>query len=90
MKIVVPTTGNTGIAFSAIGSYLGYKVLTVIPEEMSAERFLLVKLFGAEFYFTPGGEVDAGKALEIARELVEENSDKHYSIYLIGRVMKLM
>ncbi len=32
MTIVVPTTGNTGIAFAAIGSYLGYKVLIVIPE----------------------------------------------------------
>lgn len=78
MTIVVPTTGNTGIAFSAIGSYLGYKVLIVIPEEMSLERFLLMKLFGAEFYFTPGGEVDAGTALEIAKKLVAENPDKYY------------
>ncbi len=78
MTIVVPTTGNTGIAFAAIGSYLGYKVLIVIPEEMSVERFLLMKLFGAEFYFTPGGEVDAGTALETARKLVEENPDKYY------------
>lgn len=78
MTIVVPTTGNTGIAFSAIGSYLGYKVLIVIPEEMSAERFLLMRLFGAEFLFTPGGESDAGLALETARKLVEENPDKYY------------
>ncbi len=78
MTIVVPTTGNTGIAFSAIGSYLGYKVLIVIPEEMSVERFLLMKLFGAEFYFTKGGEVDAGEALETAKKLVEENPDKYY------------
>ncbi|MET1160849.1 MAG: PLP-dependent cysteine synthase family protein [Thermoprotei archaeon] len=78
MTLVVPTTGNTGIAFAAVGSYLGYKVLIVIPEEMSAERFMLMKLFGAEFYFTPGGEVDAGKALEIAKKLVAENPDKYY------------
>jgi len=78
MTIVVPTTGNTGIAFSAIASYLGYKVLIVIPEEMSLERFLLMKLFGAEFYFTPGGEVDAGVSLEIAKKLVSENPDKYY------------
>lgn len=78
MTIVVPTTGNTGIAFSALGSYFGLKVLIVIPEEMSAERFMLMRLFGAEFLFTPGGESDAGKALEIAKKLAEENPDKYY------------
>ncbi len=75
--IVVATTGNTGIAFAALGAALGYKVLIVIPEEMSEERFLLMKLYGAEFITTPGGESDAGKALEYARKLAEENPDKY-------------
>jgi len=78
MTIVVPTTGNTGIAFSALASVMGFKVLIVIPEEMSAERFMLMKLFGAEFHFTPGGEADAGYALEVAKKLVAENPDKYY------------
>jgi cysteine synthase A len=78
MTLVVPTTGNTGIAFSALGSVLGFKVLIVIPEEMSAERFMLMRLFGADFYFTPGGESDADKALEIAKKLSAENPDKYY------------
>lgn len=78
MTLVVPTTGNTGIAFAAIGSSLGFKVLIVIPEEMSAERFMLMRLFGAEFYFTPGGEVDAGRALETARQIVARDPDKYY------------
>jgi cysteine synthase A len=78
MTLVVPTTGNTGIAFSAIGSFMGFKVLIVIPEEMSAERFMLMKLFGAEFLFTPGGESDAGLALETAKKLAAEHPDKYY------------
>lgn len=77
MTLVVPTTGNTGIAFSAVASSMGFKVLIVIPEEMSAERFMLMKLLGAEFYFTPGGEVDAGTALEIAKKIVSESPDKY-------------
>ncbi len=78
MTIVVPTTGNTGIAFSALASVMGFRVLIVIPEEMSAERFMLMRLFGAEFYFTPGGEADAGYALEVAKKIVSENPDKYY------------
>ncbi|WP_440059114.1 PLP-dependent cysteine synthase family protein [Thermogladius sp. 4427co] len=78
MTLVVPTTGNTGIAFSAIGSFMGFKVLIVIPEEMSAERFMLMKLFGADFLFTPGGESDAGLALETAKKLAAEHPDKYY------------
>ncbi len=75
--IVVATTGNTGIAFAAIGSYLGYRVLIVIPEEMSEERFLLMKLYGAEFITTPGGESEAFKALEYGRRLAEDYPDKY-------------
>ena len=78
MTLVVPTTGNTGIAFSAVGAFLGYKVLIVIPEEMSRERYLTMKLYGAEFVTTPGGETDALKALEYALELAEKNPEKYY------------
>lgn len=78
MTLVVPTTGNTGIAFAAIGRFLGYKVLIVIPEEMSEERFLLMKLFGAEFVTTPGGESDALGALEYAKKLARENPNKYF------------
>jgi len=78
MTIVVPTTGNTGIAFSALASVMGFRVLIVIPEEMSAERFMLMRLFGADFYFVPGGEIDAKQALEVARRIVAENPDKYY------------
>lgn len=77
MTIVVPTTGNTGISFSAWGSYFGYKVLIVMPEEMSFERKLLDTLFGAELTYTPGGESDAGKALDYARKLEREHPDKY-------------
>lgn len=42
------TSGNTGIAFSAIGSYLGHKVIIYMPDWMSAERINLMKSFGAE------------------------------------------
>jgi len=77
MTLVVPTTGNTGIAFAAIGAYLGYRVMIVMPEEMSEERKLVLKAYGVELVHTPGGESDVFHALEYSRKLAEENPDKY-------------
>jgi len=46
--IVEATSGNTGIAFSAMGCYLGHRVVIYMPDWMSAERINLMKSYGAE------------------------------------------
>ncbi len=46
--IAEATSGNTGIAFSAVGSCLGHKVIIYMPDWMSMERINLMKSFGAE------------------------------------------
>lgn len=46
--IVEASSGNTGIAFSAIGRALGHKVRIYMPNWMSSERVQLIKSFGAE------------------------------------------
>lgn len=46
--IAEATSGNTGIAFSAIGRYLGHKVRIYMPDWMSRERISLMQAFGAE------------------------------------------
>ena len=79
MTIVVPTTGNTGISFSAVGTYLGYNVMIVIPSEMSKERYLLMKLYGAEIRTVPGGEVHAYSSLQYALNLMKKEPDKYYT-----------
>ncbi len=42
------TSGNTGIAFSAMASYLGHKAVIYMPDWMSKERISLMESFGAE------------------------------------------
>ena len=42
------TSGNTGISFAALGSYLGHKVIIFMPEWMSKERINIMKSYGAE------------------------------------------
>lgn len=46
--IVEATSGNTGIAFSAIGKSLGHKVMILMPDWMSRERVDIIRSLGAE------------------------------------------
>lgn len=68
MKIVEPTSGNTGIAIALIGKALGYEVNIVMPEGMSVERRALIKSFGANLILTGEGGMQA--AVDKAKELV--------------------
>lgn len=47
-RIAEATSGNTGIAFSALGKYLGHEVTIFMPDWMSSERINLMKSFGAK------------------------------------------
>lgn len=69
MKIVEPTSGNTGIALALIGKRLGYEVVLVMPESMSVERRRLMESFGAELILTGEGGMQA--SVDKAKELVE-------------------
>ncbi|MDR0537508.1 MAG: PLP-dependent cysteine synthase family protein [Tannerellaceae bacterium] len=47
MHIMEATSGNTGIAFSALGRGMGHEVTIFMPDWMSAERMNLIKSYGA-------------------------------------------
>lgn len=49
-EIVEATSGNTGIAFSAIGTAMNHKALIFMPDWMSEERIKLIKSFGAKIH----------------------------------------
>lgn len=66
--IVEPTSGNTGIGFALAGVQRGYKVIIVMPEDMSEERKKIIRALGAELVLTPKEKSISGaveKALEI-------------------------
>jgi cysteine synthase A len=71
--IVEATSGNTGIAFSALGAALGHPVVIFMPDWMSEERKAVIRSFGADIRLVSRdeggflGSIDRAEAL--AREL---------------------
>ncbi|MGYP000101555270 len=70
--IIEPTSGNTGIAMAAIGSYLNLNVIIVMPSSMSQERRKLIKDYGAKLELVDGG---MSVAVERANQLNNEIKD---------------
>ncbi len=66
--IIEPTSGNTGIGLCAIAAQRGYRCCIVMPENMSRERQLLMKAYGAEVVLSPK-ETGMSGAIALAKEL---------------------
>jgi cysteine synthase B len=65
--LIEATSGNTGIALAMAAAIKGYRMVLIMPEDLSVERVQTMKAFGAELVLTPksGG-------MEYARDLAEQ------------------
>ncbi|QUH26449.1 PLP-dependent cysteine synthase family protein [Serpentinicella alkaliphila] len=74
-RIVEATSGNTGIAFSAIGRSLGHRVTIFMPDWMSQERKNLIRSFGADIKLLSQEEGGFLGSISSAEELARNNEN---------------
>ena len=70
-ELLEPTSGNTGISLALVAKLKGYPLTCVLPENATAERKRLLRLFGAKIVFSPGEEGSNG-AVRLALRMAEE------------------
>jgi cysteine synthase B len=70
--IMEPTSGNTGISLAMICRVRGYRLVAVMPENVTEERRQLLRLYGAEIVASPG-ELGSNGSVEMALRLAEQN-----------------
>ncbi|MBI1733725.1 MAG: PLP-dependent cysteine synthase family protein [Candidatus Rokubacteria bacterium] len=63
MRVLECSTGNAGIACAFVAAVKGYPCTIVMPVGMSDERKKIVRAYGADLVFTPGGESDVDLSL---------------------------
>jgi [CysO sulfur-carrier protein]-thiocarboxylate-dependent cysteine synthase len=72
--ILEPTSGNTGISLAMAARLKGYKLVCVMPENTSAERTQVLRMWGAEIVYSPGAG-GSNEAVRVARRMAQEHPD---------------
>ncbi len=72
MTIMEPTSGNTGIGIALVGVQKGYRVVIVMPENMSEERKKIILALGAELILTKTDESIGGSVSEVERRKAKD------------------
>ena len=72
MPIIEATSGNTGIALAALGTYYKHPVYIFMPNWVSKERIKLIKEYGANVYLFSKEEGGFIRCIEEAKKLAKE------------------
>lgn len=77
ISLLDATSGNTGIAYAAIGANLGIPITICLPENASNARKKLLKAYGAKVVYTSAQELTEG-AQDVARSMKAANPDDYF------------
>jgi cysteine synthase A len=77
MTIIEATSGNTGIGLTLVGRQSGYRVVCVMPENVSDERKKIILAFGGEILLVPAEESLAG-CLRKMQEMTQSEPEQYF------------
>ncbi|MBK8018997.1 MAG: pyridoxal-phosphate dependent enzyme [Betaproteobacteria bacterium] len=67
--LIEPTSGNTGIALAMVAAMRGYRMVLVMPEDLSVERRQTMAAYGAAFVLTPKqGGMETARDIALAMQ----------------------
>ena len=70
---VWPSTGNYGIGGAWVGGRMGLASIVILPQNMSAERFELLRHYGAQIITTSGGESHVREVYSACTEMIHQD-----------------
>jgi [CysO sulfur-carrier protein]-thiocarboxylate-dependent cysteine synthase len=83
-KIVLePTSGNTGISLAMVCRAKGYRLLCVLPDNVTSERESLLKAFGAEVVYAENA-VSTNDAVFKAQQMLQDEPGRYFMPYQYG------
>jgi cysteine synthase len=79
MIIIEATSGNTGIGLSLVGVQNGFRVICLMPENVSEERKRIIQAFGGETVLIPAAESLEG-CLKRMREITQADPERYFIV----------
>lgn len=79
MTIIEATSGNTGIGLALVGMQKGYRVICVMPENMSVERKKIIEAFGGEIIYTAAEQSLSGSLIKM-EEITGKDSEQYFVV----------
>jgi cysteine synthase B len=81
--ILEPTSGNTGISLAMVARAKGYRLLCVLPDNVTPEREALLRAFGAEVVYARNAS-STNDAIYKAQQMLAEDPGAYYMPYQYG------
>ena len=74
--LIEATSGNTGIALAMVAAIRGYRMVLIMPDDLSTERRSSMKVYGAELILTPAAQGGMEYARDLANQMVADGKGK--------------